>query len=495
MNMKTSSIKTFITGIILSAAVLPACNEEESITRKDIRVETLTVAPATITVAVGGIRAIQAEVTPLGANQMIYWKSADSEIAEVANGIIMGRAPGSTIVTVNSVEDASKRAEINVTVVPTAIPVEEISFGVTSPLTVYTDETVQLTPQILPADATNQELLWTNSNPGVATVSETGLLTPVSRGTTILTIYAATDVNISATLNIEVTYRYIPVESFTFPNPQITIKPGEVYTATVTILPSDATNKGVSWSSSDETIATVVNGVITGVDIGNAVITAVSDDNPEMEAVLNVAVAANPDPFDVLVSAKGLWRFTDASNIGKASIGPDLTPVVRTGQITPLEGGRVRVGMSSYFSCQHGIAPSASGYVTEYTMLFDFAVPSTNVWRVFYLAKPGEDNEGEVYINNDRLGHGTYSSFAVTSNTWYRLIVVYKGDGTNYLYINGAFIYQYSGSGDATKSLAPEIRFFTDGWGGYDDEMDISTVAIWDRILSEAEITALDVAE
>ena len=202
--MKTSSIKALITSMFLCAAILTACNENEGITRKDIHVGKLTATPATVTVAVGGIRAIRAEITPQGANQMIYWKSANPEIAEVANGIIMGISPGSTTITVNSVEDATKKAEINVTVVPAPVPVEQILFNVESPLTVYTDETVQLTWEILPENATSREVLWKNTNPGVATVSETGVVTPVSTGGTALTVCAASDVNKFATLIIMV---------------------------------------------------------------------------------------------------------------------------------------------------------------------------------------------------------------------------------------------------------------------------------------------------
>ena len=205
--MKTSSIKTLITSALLCVAVLTACDENEGITRKDIRVEKLTATPVIVTVAVGGIRAIQAEITPKGANQMIYWKSANLEIAEVANGIITGISPGNTIITVNSVEDAGKKVEINVTVIPAPVPVEQILFDVTSPLTVYTDETVQLTWQVLPENATNREVLWRSNNPDIAAVSETGLITPVSTGATMLTVYAASNVNRFSTLVITVENR------------------------------------------------------------------------------------------------------------------------------------------------------------------------------------------------------------------------------------------------------------------------------------------------
>lgn len=496
--MKTLSVKTLVTILVFYAFALSACNEDETIVRNEIKVEKLTAEPGAITIAVGGIRAIQAEVIPLGANQMIYWKSDNPEIAEVANGIIMGISPGNAIVTVMSVEDAAKKAEISVNVVSAPIPVEEISFGVTSPLIVFTHETAQLTPQILPANATNLELLWKNSNPAVATVSETGLITPLSPGTTTLTIYAASNVNISATLTVTVAI-YVPVESIELSKSDVDLKIKETYNAVVTILPADASNKNLIWSSSDENVATVVNGVITGVDTGHAVITAVSADNSELKVELDVDVSEAIDPLDVLAAAKGLWEFSDANDIGKASIGADLTPVAASDYITPLDGGKVRVGPTSYFLCNHGIPTSGSGYVTEYTMMFDFAVSTTGKWYVFFQAKPGVNNNASVYIVNDGgFGYNAASSspFKITTNVWYRLVIVYKGDGINLIYLNGAYIHQFNNGADGTKSLAPEIRLFIDNNGAtYQNEMDISTVGIWDRVLSNAEIDALGGAE
>jgi hypothetical protein len=128
-------------------------------------------------------------------------------------------------------------------------------------------------------------------------------------------------------------------------------------------------------------------------------------------------------------------------------------------------------------------------------MLFDFSVPDISKWRVFYQARPGEEIEGEVYINGGKLGHDSYSPTAITANTNYRLVVVYEGSGDNHLYLDGESFFRYNGYGEATKKLMPTIRFLTDGWGGYDHEMTVSTIAIWDRALSAAEIKALDKAE
>ncbi|MDR1668202.1 MAG: Ig-like domain-containing protein [Bacteroidales bacterium] len=504
--MKTFSMTTMMAGVMLCVTVLPACNSDESFTREDgvqnVEVGKLTASPVAVTVPVGGIRAIQAEITPQGANQMIYWKSADPEIAEVANGIIMGVAPGVTTVTVNSVEDASIKVEIAVTIVAAAIPVEEISFGATaSPLTVYLGEgNVQLTPQILPADATNQEILWKNSASEIATVSESGLITPLQRGTTTITICAASDVGKIATLDVTVTLRNIPVESLSFAETEVPLLLNATYTANVTVMPPDATNRDVIWSSGNDAVATVIDGVITGVAVGNTTITATSQADPLKQAFITVTVNEDPDPFEVLVSAKGLWRFSDAANLGKSSIGPALTPVVDYGEITPLEGGKVRVGESSYFECTHGITPSPGSYVTTYTMLFDFSLPVIGPWCVFYQAQPGDCDEGEVYVDYyGSLGHGSYS-LPVATDTWYRLVVVYdkNKDEDIHLYLDGAhfhsYIYVYNGSHE-TKELASTIRFLTDGWGGYDNELSISTIAIWDRVLSDAEIAALGGAE
>ena len=80
----------------------------------------------------------------------------------------------------------------------------------------------------------------------------------------------------------------------------VKIKPDKTYQLTATVLPRDATNKGVSWKSSDEKIATVdADGKVTTVSIGNATITVTTDDGGK-EASTSVMVSPDPVLGDMI---------------------------------------------------------------------------------------------------------------------------------------------------------------------------------------------------
>ena len=92
----------------------------------------------------------------------------------------------------------------------------------------------------------------------------------------------------------------IPVESITLDKSTLNLKVGEEYTLTATILPDDATDKSVIWESSDETVATVADGKVTGVAEGSAAITVKTPDGT-ISKTCNVAVEANAIPVEIRI--------------------------------------------------------------------------------------------------------------------------------------------------------------------------------------------------
>ncbi|MDR3246898.1 MAG: Ig-like domain-containing protein, partial [Prevotellaceae bacterium] len=249
--MKTFSNKIAIIGMIFYAMVFFACKEDETtIDRKDITVETITATPTQITLATGSTRAIKATVAPNGANQQIYWKSDNPEIATVANGIVTGISTGVVKITVKSVENSSLSGEVSVTVVAAAIPVESIAFDLESPnLTMYLDDELTVGVTFTPVDATNQQLIWQNSAPEVVSVTGEGVITALTRGRATITVKSAADVNITATLSILVTDPSVPVESISIPIDRTAMGVGQTKAITTAVLPDDATDKSLVWSS------------------------------------------------------------------------------------------------------------------------------------------------------------------------------------------------------------------------------------------------------
>lgn len=147
-----------------------------------------------------------------------------------------------------------------------------------------------------PVDAKNQGHVWSSGNPQVATVDETGYVTAVAVGEAVIAAKALDGDDI-ATCNVTVVDKIIPVSSVSLNKSECYITIGESFALSATINPSNATNKYVTWESSDETIVTVDDtGVITALAIGEAVITVKTDDG-EKTADCNVSVVAKGVKF------------------------------------------------------------------------------------------------------------------------------------------------------------------------------------------------------
>ena len=150
--------------------------------------------------------------------------------------------------------------------------------GVTvSPSTtsVVAGSTVQLTATVSPSNASNKNVTWSSSNTSVATVNSSGLVTGVSPGSATITVTTA-DGGYTATSTVTVTP--VSVTGVTVSPATGSIEMGETLQLTATVVPNNATNKNVTWSSSNNSIATVSNGLVTGVSAGNVTITVTTAD-------------------------------------------------------------------------------------------------------------------------------------------------------------------------------------------------------------------------
>ena len=145
-----------------------------------------------------------------------------------------------------------------------------------------------LTATVSPNNATNQSITWTTSNSSVATVSG-GIVTATGIGSAVITA-KTNDGNFTATCTITVDKGIVKVTSISLDKEATFIDIGGKETFYVSILPSDATDKNVSWTTSDSKVAIVDDGVVTGLNTGVATITAISDDDETITAECTVIV-------------------------------------------------------------------------------------------------------------------------------------------------------------------------------------------------------------
>ena len=256
----TDGGKTFTTSVTVNAKI--------------IKVENVMVAPTSLTLTEGETFVLAGEVNPSNAtDKSVSWSTSNSSVATVdASGKVTAVSAGTATITVTS-HDGGFTATCAVTVNKKIIHVASVELDKTT-LNMPVGTTDQLTATVKPADATDKSVTWASTNTGIATVDAAGKVTAVSAGAVTITV-TTTDGGKMAGCDVTVYVPVVPVTSITLDKSSETLEKGQTLTLVATVKPDDATNKTVTWSSSDNSVATVDNtGKVTAVGGGSATITA-----------------------------------------------------------------------------------------------------------------------------------------------------------------------------------------------------------------------------
>lgn len=310
----------------------------------------------------------------------IEWTSSNEDVATVdENGMVTAVGAGEADITA-AVKDAgiSSTTHVKVVILPTGVDTPDT-------LELYTngEDSKSLDAKIIPENATEVKLAYVSSDDGVATVDENGLVTAVADGECTITTYvtaktedaeaselsavvveaadseevddsvatmpedlAAMDSafgvvpeNLKAETKVTVTTN---VEGITLDKTEGVLTVGNTVTVTATVTPDTATNASVTWTSSNEAIATVDSeGKITAVAPGTATITATSDSNPDASAAYAVTVQAKKvvTSTSTKTSSKSNSGNTGrSSNSGAAAAAPsNPAPVPDPAPVQPSE--------------------------------------------------------------------------------------------------------------------------------------------------------------
>jgi uncharacterized protein YjdB len=213
---------------------------------------------------------------------------------------------------------------------------------------------IQLISTITPSNATNKTLTYTSSNPDIATVNNTGVVTGISVGNTDIVVSTTDGSNLSVTIPVEV---YIPCETLTVNPNTVTIFTLGVIKLVPKITPSNATNKTLTYTSNNPNIATVNNtGIVTGISAGNTNILVNTTDSSDLSVTVPVTINIGCDNLTIEPSSinmkpgmseelKPIITPDNATNqeLDYTSNNPKIATVDKNGIVTGISAGSTEI--------------------------------------------------------------------------------------------------------------------------------------------------------
>ena len=270
----------------------------------------VTLSQTELSLLKGTSAELTASVSPADAtNKNVTWRSDNAGIVTVENGVVTAVAEGQTTVRVFT-EDGNFTTECKVTVPSVAVTGVKLA---QNKLTLKKDDSFTLVATVEPYNASNKVVMWSSDNTAVATVSDAGLVEAKTVGTATITV-TTQDGGFTATCEVTITAEDVVLLTGLRLSPSETrLKVGGEATLSVTYEPAGATQREVTWSTSDAAIVTVdEHGKVKAIAAGEATITVASKTNASIQATCKVIVGpatavedamfANvvvaPNPFD-----------------------------------------------------------------------------------------------------------------------------------------------------------------------------------------------------
>ena len=214
---------------------------------------------------------ITATISPSNAtNKKVTWKSSDTTIATVnIDGKVTAKKAGKATITATT-EDGNFSASVTVTAVVPKVAVTSVSLN-KKEITLDVDQTANITATVNPNNATNKSYTWESSDPSIASITNNGEIQAHKKGSVTLTVKTNDG---SKTAKCTVTVNEIPTTEIKLDKKVIELEPGEIEKISATVTPSNATNRALTWTSSNDNIATVTDGTINAINSGTVTITA-----------------------------------------------------------------------------------------------------------------------------------------------------------------------------------------------------------------------------
>lgn len=242
-----------------------------------VHVSGLSIDKELIELSVGQSFALSVGVEPdLATRKTINWTSGNEAVATVSKtnsttATVTAVSPGTVLIKAAS-EDSGKIAACIVTVRSTIVEVTSITLSSTD-LMLTLGSTYQIKATIQPANAANKALSWTSSAPAVAMASDDGTIMATGLGTAVITVKSSNGKSVTCNIRVIEALTGITVS----PTAQ-SMKIGGTLNLNVNVSPAGAAKPKLIWSSSKPAVATVSEGAVTGIGVGESVITVKTED-------------------------------------------------------------------------------------------------------------------------------------------------------------------------------------------------------------------------
>ena len=320
-------------------------------------------------------KATEEKIAEAAEKLTLEWTSSNEDVATVdATGLITAVGAGEADVTASAKDvNISSTTHVKVVITPTGVEAPE-----TLELVTNGENSKNLDAKIVPEDATEVKLAFTSSDEDVATVDENGLVTAIANGECTITAYIVADVpataetatqetaavvvntedetanaeagasdsDVVATMpedlaDVDSAFGVVPdglsattkvtvstkVEKIELDKTEGILYVGNSVTVNAAVTPDNATDTTVTWSSSDESVATVdETGKITAVATGNATITATSNSDADVNATYDVTVEEKKTP--TYTSNKTNYGSSASGSVASGGSATVTTPTV-----------------------------------------------------------------------------------------------------------------------------------------------------------------------
>lgn len=262
------------------------------VTVAPVEANSITLNKSDLSIKAGETSTLTYVIDPVNTTYKdVEWSSDNVNIAAVSDGIITAVAPGTANIKVK-IKNSSKEAICHVVITPVAVTgvlLDQTNIQITN------GTSTQLIPTVAPITASNKVLIWSSSNTNIASVSG-GLVTAKSAGEVDVTVKTK-DGSFTASCHVKVLP--IAVNGISLNKATLSLVVDETSVLVATILPANAENKNVTWSSSNPSVATVdANGTVMTKALGKANITVMTSDG-SYTAICNLSVVSITEKIEL----------------------------------------------------------------------------------------------------------------------------------------------------------------------------------------------------